>query len=124
MLRGLQVPLQVSPYGSAKVVEGPSVVGQNIILAVMPSGNRNPWSQNLSPDESLVFDIADDMVVGGSLSRHIREVLDQMERRGYAKLLPGNRGVRVKSRGSEMFVFVRYINLENDKTETIRIPVR
>jgi len=124
MLRGLRVPCKVSPYGSAMVVEGASVVGQNIVLAIMPSGNRNPWNQDLAPDEELVFDIADDMMVGGLLVRHIRDVFSIMERRGYARLLPGSQGIYYRSRGSDGFVYVRYVNLEKDKTETIQIPAR
>jgi len=124
MLRGLRVPCRVSPYGSAQVVEGPSVVGQNIVLAVLPSSNRNPWSQNLAPEEELIFDINDDKMVGGLLVRHIRDTFSIMERRGYAKLLPGSRGIFFQSRGSEAFVFIRYVNLEKDKVESIRIPVR
>jgi hypothetical protein len=124
MLRGLKIPVRVSPYGSAEVLEGPSVVAQNIILAIMPSSNRNPWNQELAPEETLTFEIADEQSIGGVFVGHIRKVFEIMERRGYAKLLPGSRGISNSRIGAETFVFVRYVNLEKDKVEAIRFPVR
>lgn len=124
MLRGMKVPLKVTPYGGADAIEGPSVVAQNIFVAITPSSNRNPWLQNITTDESITFDIADDRSVGGLLVTRIKEIFDRFAQRGYAKLLPGSQGLRYKVYGSQAFVFIRYMNLENDKTETVRVPVR
>lgn len=123
MLKGMKFPIRVTPSGCAEMIEGSSVVTQNIILSVLPSGNLHPWKQRLAPEEEIIFEISDNKV-GGLIVRHIRDVFDKLEYRGYARLLPGNRGISYRSIKNEAYIFIRFINLENDKTETIRVPVK
>lgn len=124
MLKGLAIPIAVTPSGGANVIEGSRVVGQNVVLGVKPASSLHPWNQNLAPDEALIFDIQD-MKSGGVYAMTVRRFFEEMERHGYARLLPGTQGINVvpsKDNG-EMTVYIRYNNLEAGKLEGFSFPV-
>ena len=56
---------------------------------------------------------------------HVREFFQEMERRGYARILPGHQGLRliVPENGAEIVVAIQYENLETGKTEGFQIPI-
>jgi len=125
MPRGMKYPVAVSPTGGAATVEGPFAIHQNVILALQPAGSLHPWNQKIVPDEDIVFDILD-LNTGNSYTMHVREFFAEMERRGYARLLPGDRGLKVFSPerpGGEMMVGVQFENLESGKVEGFRYPI-
>ena len=121
---GIKFPVRVGAYGGAETIEGYSVVDQNILLAIKPAGSLHPWNQRLTPDEDLIFDIRDNRS-GGLYSMHVRQFFSEMERAGYAKLLPGTRGLRIEDSGNdgEMVVVISYINLERNKEMTFKVPL-
>jgi hypothetical protein len=126
MPKGLRVPIAVGPNGGARVIEGPTVIGQNIILGLIPAGSLNPFQQNIAPEEDLIFEIRD-MRTGGLYVSHVREFFAELERQGYARLFPGGRGLSIepssKSEGGDMLITVRYVNLETNKNEKLQFPV-
>jgi len=117
MLKGLSIPISVGPHGGANTIEGSRVVGQNVILGVKPASSRHPWNKNLAPDETIIFDIQDSKT-GSIYSLTVRKFFEEMERHGYAKLLPGSKGISFVSSGGEMKVYIRYNNLEAGKIES------
>ena len=126
MPKGMSVPVRVAPHGGAEVIEGPSVIGQNIILALLPAGSLNPFTQNIAPEEDLIFEIRD-VRTGGLYSMHVREFFNEMERLGYARLFPGGKGLAIQpsTLGNEgdMIVTVRYVNLETNANEKLEFPI-
>lgn len=118
MLKGMMVPFSIGPHGGANAIEGQRVVGQNVVIGVKPASSLHPWNQNLAPDEALIFDIRD-MKSGGIYAMTVRKFFQEMERHGYAKLLPGNHGISILSSKDEgeMKVCIRYNNLEAGKLE-------
>lgn len=124
MPKGIKYPIKVSPSGGAVTVEGTPVIDQNVLLALRPAGSLHPWNQKLTPDEDLIFDIKDNRS-GGLYSMHVREFFQEMERNGYARLLPGRNGLSiVHSRdGGDMIVRVNYVNLETGDTESYEFQI-
>ena len=124
MLRGMKFPVSVSVSGGSNVVKGIKVIDQNVILAIKPASSLHPWNQNLAPDEDIVFDIKDNYT-GNLYTMHIREFFQEMERQGYARLLPGRRGLRVdsSSNNGEMIVNIQYENLESGEIEGMQVPI-
>ena len=125
MLKGISIPISVAPHGGANVIEGQRVVGQNVILGVKPASSLHPWNQKLAPDEALIFDIHD-MKSGGVYAMTVRRFFEEMERHGYAKLLPGTQGIQISESkdNGEMKVFIKYNNLEAGKLEGFSFPVQ
>lgn len=127
MLKGVKFPVRVTPLGGAETIEGSSVIDQNVLLAVIPSGTLHPWMQNLTPDEEIIFDIKDNRT-GGLYSMTVRSYFEEMERKGYAKLLSGNRGIYIReaapNEDGDMVVVINYINLESGRKEQSNIPLK
>lgn len=123
MLKGLAIPISVGPHGGSNTIEGSRVVGQNVILGVKPASSMNPWNRNLAPDENIIFDIQDSKT-GSIYSLTVRKFFEEMERHGYAKLLPGSNGISFVPSGGEMKVYIRYNNLEAGKIESFSFPIR
>jgi hypothetical protein len=124
MPKGMKYPIGVSPSGGAITIEGTIVIDQNIVLAIYPAGSLHPWNQKLAPDENFIFDIKDNRS-GGLFSMHVREFFQEMERNGYARLLPGRQGLNVDygEDGGDMVVNIYYINLETGDKVDVHIPL-
>lgn len=124
MPKGMKLPVAVTPSGGAQTIEGTIVIDQNIILAVRPAGSLHPWNQKLAPSEEMIFDIKDNKS-GGIFTMHVREFFHEMERRGYARLLPGMHGFRISlpEGNGDMIAYIKYENLETGKTEGFSIPI-
>lgn len=126
MPKGMLVPIRVGPNGGAAMHEGSTVIGQNVILALIPAGSLHPFHQDITPEEDLIFEIRD-MRTGGLYVTHVREFFREMEQLGYARLFPGGKGLSVEPSpsGSEgdMIVTVRYVNLETNENEKLQFPV-
>lgn len=126
MAKGLRAPIEVSDAGGAIVIEGASVVQQNIILALIPASSLNPWTQDIAPKETLTFNLNDERT-GGLYVQHVRQFFAEMERQGFARLYPGQKGVRIipgenQAQGN-MDVIINYKNLETGKDENLRFPL-
>lgn len=125
MPRGMKYPVAVNPAGGATAIEGSFAIHQNVILALIPAGSLHPWNQEIVPDEDIVFDILD-TETGNSYTMHVREFFAEMERQGYARLLPGERGLKLfvpERPGGEMMVGIQFENLESGKVEGFRYPI-
>lgn len=126
MAKGMRAPIEVGDNGGARMLEGASVVQQNIILALIPAGSLNPWTQDIAPKESLTFD-PNDETTGGLYVQHVRNFFAEMERQGFARLLPGRDGVRIitgeNNAQGNMDVIIRYVNLETGKEENLAFPL-
>jgi hypothetical protein len=128
MPKGMAVPIAVSHDGGAMLLDGPVVIGQNVVLALIPAGSLHPFHQNITPDEDLIFEIKD-MRSGGLYVTHVYEFFAEMERQGYARLFPGGRGIVVEpssarnANSGDMIVTIRYVNLETNKNEQVRFPI-
>lgn len=126
MLKGLRVPVAVTPAGGAATIENYPVVDQNVLLSILPADTLHPWAQGLTPDEDTIFEINDDRI-GGLMVSHIRRVFEEMHALGYARLLPGTRGISYVKGGrsdGEAWVVVNYINLESGRLQGFKVPTR
>jgi hypothetical protein len=126
MPKGMQIPVGVGPNGGALMQEGSVVIGQNIVLAVLPASSLHPFHQNIAPEEELIFEIRD-MRTGGLYVSHVREFFKEMEQHGYARLFPGSKGLSVEpspgGKEGEMIITIRYTNLETNKNEKVQFPI-
>ena len=125
MLKGISIPFNVNPAGGAVTIEGPAIINQNIILALRPASSLHPWHQDIAPEETFIFDIRDNQT-GGLYTMHVRSFFDQMERAGYARLLPGTKGLSViqaDDNSGDMTVRVNFINLETGRESGFEFPL-
>jgi hypothetical protein len=122
----MQVPIRVAPNGGAAMHEGPTVIGQNVILGLIPAGSLHPFHQNITPEEDLIFEIRD-VRTGGLYVSHVREFFREMDQLGFARLFPGGKGLSIEPSssvdGGDMMITVRYVNLETNKNEKVQFPV-
>lgn len=122
MLKGIRVPVDVTSDGSAVVTEGANVVNQNILLGVTPAGSLHPWNQELTPDEDMIFEIKD-INSAGRFAIHVREFFAELEQQGYARLLDGENGIKIRyaEDGGEMDIIINYFNMELGRIEQTTI---
>lgn len=127
MPKGMRIPIKVGPHGGADVFEGPDVIAQNIAVGLTPAGSLHPFHQNIAPDEDLIYEIRDEKS-GGLFTIHAKQLFEELERIGHARLFPGGRGLTIRPSGpgeeGDMIVEVRYINLEMNTAQKIDIPMK
>lgn len=125
MPKGMRVPIKVADNGGSMMLDGPATIGQNVILAVKPAGSLHPWNQHITPEENLVFDLNDERT-GGLYTMQVRQFFSEMESRGFARLYPGRKGLRIVPSGrdrGDMIVMINYVNLETGKASQLSFPI-
>lgn len=119
MHKGMSIPTEVGPNGGSIPLEGSRVIGQNVILALIPASSQHPFTQDISPDEDFIFRVKDERS-GSIYATHVRKFFDEMERNGYARLLPGNNGIRLEENQlGEVYININYINMERDRKSVV-----
>jgi hypothetical protein len=123
MPKGMHLPLRVGTRGGARTVEGSEARKQNVFLGVMPASSKHPWHQELTPPEETIFDLADELT-GGLLISRIYSFFDEQERLGLTSL-PKTRDSLVLDQSNasngEIGIIINYIDLEDNKSRTVRI---
>lgn len=120
MAKGIKLPIQISSTGGSVAIESVKMLRQNILYAIRPASSAHPWSQNITPKEDMIFDIADNQTASLYTS-HIYKVFKEFEKLGLAKLPPSN-GVRiVKNNDGETEIEISYIDLEDNKTRKLKV---
>jgi hypothetical protein len=114
MPKGIKQPVKISTTGGLNTIEGSEILRQNIIQACRPASSENPWSQNITPQEDMIFDIADELGNGKYIS-HVYQVFEEYERLGMAKLPSSNALRIVRNKDGETEVHLRYIDLEDSQ---------
>ena|SRR4030042_309234 len=125
-LKGMKFPIGVSPSGGSEKVQSSGVVGQNVIIALIPASSRHPWNQTLAPPEDFIFEIKD-MVAGNLYTSHVRDFFEVQEELGYARLYPGEQGIHIRpienSPSGELEVMIHYEDLESGKAKSMSFPL-
>lgn len=122
-MKGLRAPIQVSPRGGAVTGEGPAQLTQNIMFGLLPASSLNPWNQQLTPPEDIIFDIADDRS-GNLLISHVYSLFRELEQANLAMLAQGPDAVRLnlaRSGQGQVEVAIRYVDLEDNASREISV---
>jgi hypothetical protein len=121
MPRTIKLPVSTGVRGGAVVVEGFDARRQTVILGVTPASSMNPWHQELTPPEDVIFNLSDE-VTGGLLISRIYQFFDEQERLGLTKISKTTESVRVStgSEDGEVQIVIKYTDLEDNSSREVR----
>lgn len=123
MSKGLTLPFQPNVKGDLLVTEGPDLLRQNIMTALLPASSAHPWNQTLTPREDIIFDIAD-AALAGELTAYIYDYFDEMRRLNLAALSRKADSIKVKAiseNTGDVEVSITYVDLEDQRSREIKI---
>jgi len=123
MSKGLTLPFQTNVKGDLLLTEGPDLLRQNIMTALIPASSAHPWNQKLTPREDIIFDIADSKITGEMIA-HIYDYFDELRKLNLAMLSHKSDAIKVTAlveNSGDVELSITYVDLEDQRSREIRI---
>jgi len=119
MASGLQIPINVNKRGGAQVTDEDDQLKKLLLVALRPCNSANPFQQ-LGISADVIFRVNDDMIESEA-ALEIKNIFDYFEERKRARLVSDP--VFSRPRVGELQVDLEYINMENNRVNTLSLTL-
>lgn len=118
-MKGLSIPIRVSPAGGFALADGETKDRETINVALSGDDNENAFQQDIGLGSSMVFEISEP-ALRAQILRRLRTIFADFEAQKRYKLLTNTIVWFEDAAAQELALEFKYFNLETDEERVFR----